>query len=282
MTLSQPGPRELPASGREELAGHLAGLGLRVEGPGALAEGTVELTLEGAGELADEGRPLPACLRDPAVALARRVRVRGLGDALLHDWRVAFERLAAACAGTVELCPTDERGCATGILVEWLLGGFGDGCAALFGTGRLAATEQVCAALVVSLEDEGFNLSGLPALRRCWATLKLPPVSAHAPVAGPDIYRVESGVHVDGILKDPTNYEPLPPEAVGARRAIVLGKHSGRSSVTFELARLGVRDADDALVRALLGRVRAEATQGSGLVSPERFAELAAQEGALS
>lgn len=280
VTLTQPGLARLPAAAQEQLAARIARLGVRVESAKATKHKggnvPVELCVASASELLDASAA--ARLFAGEAAVARRVRVYGLGDALLSDWRAVFRRLASACAGTVELCPTNELGCATGIVVEWLLGGYGDGCCALFGEGGLAATEQVAAALVVALKGRSFDLTGLPALRVAWETYGMPALPAHAAVAGHDIYYVESGVHVDGILKDPTNYEPLPPEALGSCRAIVLGKHSGRSSVVHELARLGLKDADDELVDRLLKRVRNEATSIGGLVSHARFEQLVRRE----
>ena len=261
VTLTQPGLARLPAAAQEQLAARIARLGVRVESAKATKHKggnvPVELCVASASELLDA--PAAARLFAGEAAMARRVRVYGLGDVLLSDWRAVFRRLASACAGTVELCPTNELGCATGIVVEWLLGGYGDGCCALFGEGGLAATEQVAAALVVALKGKSFDLTGLPALRVAWETYGMP-------------------AHVDGILKDPTNYEPLPPEALGSCRAIVLGKHSGRSSVVHELARLGLKDADDELVDRLLKRVRNEATSIGGLVSHARFEQLVRRE----
>jgi homocitrate synthase NifV len=197
---------------------------------------------------------------------------------MVSDWQAAFECLRSTCSGTVELCPSDKWGCATGIVVEWLCGGYGNGCSSLFGEGTLAATEQVVAALIATLHGRNLNLEGLASLRSTWESLGIQPVAAHAPVAGREIYYVESGVHVDGILKDPTNYEPLPPEALGAQRAIILGKHSGRASIVYELSRLGVTNASDKLVRHLLACVREEAAKSSGVISQSRFRELVCQE----
>jgi D-citramalate synthase len=40
---------------------------------------------------------------------------------------------------------------------------------------------------------------------------------------------------VAAVLKDPRTYEFLPPESVGNRRNIVMGKHSGRSLMAAKL-----------------------------------------------
>lgn len=55
------------------------------------------------------------------------------------------------------------------------------------------------------------------------------------PVVGKMVFSHESGIHVDGLIKNPKNYEFFPPEEIGREREIVLGKHSGRSAVIQKL-----------------------------------------------
>jgi homocitrate synthase NifV len=57
------------------------------------------------------------------------------------------------------------------------------------------------------------------------------PVPDDAPVIGDAIFACESGIHLDGLLKDPALYEPFPPEIVGARRSWRLGRTAGRGAV---------------------------------------------------
>ncbi len=60
-------------------------------------------------------------------------------------------------------------------------------------------------------------------------------VSPLKPVVGSNVYRHESGIHVHGMLHDPCSYEHLPAAWVGCSSCIVLGKHSGVSSVSHVL-----------------------------------------------
>jgi len=50
-------------------------------------------------------------------------------------------------------------------------------------------------------------------------------------IIGQDIFAHESGIHVDGVLKNPQLYEAFPPEEVGLSRKVVIGKHSGTASI---------------------------------------------------
>jgi isopropylmalate/homocitrate/citramalate synthase len=81
-------------------------------------------------------------------------------------------------------------------------------------------------------------------------------MSALKPVTGYNVYSHESGVHVHGMLKDPRTYEFLPAEWTGRSSRIVLGKHSGVSSVAHVLRERGMRVGDDERLRGLLDRVK--------------------------
>ncbi len=50
-------------------------------------------------------------------------------------------------------------------------------------------------------------------------------------IVGSNMFAHESGIHADGALKDPKNYEAFDPAIVGLERQILIGKHSGRAAV---------------------------------------------------
>ncbi|MDR1773496.1 MAG: homocitrate synthase family protein, partial [Clostridioides sp.] len=54
-------------------------------------------------------------------------------------------------------------------------------------------------------------------------------------IVGDNMFIHESGIHADGALKDPHNYEAFDPSEVGLERKIVIGKHSGRAAVVNKL-----------------------------------------------
>ena len=77
-------------------------------------------------------------------------------------------------------------------------------------------------------------------------------------VVGERVFAHESGLHADGVLKDPHNYEGFDPAEVGLTRQIVVGKHSGASGVVERYLKLGIiLSRDDATL--LLPVVRHEA-----------------------
>jgi len=58
-------------------------------------------------------------------------------------------------------------------------------------------------------------------------------LSANKPVVGREVFSHESGIHVDGLLKDIRTYTHLDPALLGRDNQFVLGKHSGKSAREF-------------------------------------------------
>lgn len=57
------------------------------------------------------------------------------------------------------------------------------------------------------------------------------------PIVGSNIFAHESGIHGDGVIKNPLTYEVFTPEEVGLERQIVIGKHSGSNSIKSKFAK---------------------------------------------
>lgn len=65
-------------------------------------------------------------------------------------------------------------------------------------------------------------------------------VQPNKAIVGANAFAHESGIHQDGMLKEPTTYEIIRPETIGApATSMVLGKHSGRHALGDKLTQLG-------------------------------------------
>lgn len=67
------------------------------------------------------------------------------------------------------------------------------------------------------------------------------PVPEWKAVVGEKVFSHESGLHADGVLKFPGNYEGYDPAEVGLIRHMVIGKHSGRHAIQDRLEHLGIK-----------------------------------------
>ncbi|MFZ4857975.1 MAG: homocitrate synthase [Desulfuromonadaceae bacterium] len=66
------------------------------------------------------------------------------------------------------------------------------------------------------------------------------PLSVSKPVVGSRVFAHESGLHADGVIKDPHNYEGFDPAEVGLTRSIVVGKHSGTGGLIERYRGMGI------------------------------------------
>ena len=89
------------------------------------------------------------------------------------------------------------------------------------------------------------------------------------PWIGSNAFSHESGIHVAAVLNCPMTYECVPPEQVGNRRRLVLGKHSGTAIVSSRLMERGVVASQE----EICGIVREikRAGEEHGRVSDEEF-----------
>lgn len=75
-------------------------------------------------------------------------------------------------------------------------------------------------------------------------------------IVGNNMFAHESGIHADGAIKNPKNYEAFDPGVVGLERQIVIGKHSGKAGIVNKFREYGI-ELDDNTAQGILQMVRA-------------------------
>jgi homocitrate synthase NifV len=75
-------------------------------------------------------------------------------------------------------------------------------------------------------------------------------IAPHHPVVGAEIFACETGLHLAGLERNPTTYEPYAPALVGAQRKLIYGGKIGRRGMIERLHQLGVQ-----VQEAQLGRL---------------------------
>jgi homocitrate synthase NifV len=106
--------------------------------------------------------------------------------------------------------------------------------------GNAALEEVVMGLSVLYGTDSGVDLHEYPAVSQLVATASGRPLPWHKSIVGEGVFTHESGIHVDGLLKDPRNYQGVDPASVGRVHRLVLGKHSGTSAVLRCYADMGI------------------------------------------
>jgi homocitrate synthase NifV len=121
--------------------------------------------------------------------------------------------------------------------------------------------------------ETGIDSRHFPEISRLVAIASGRPVPANKSIVGDAVFSHESGIHVDGLIKNPLNYQGVNPEDVGRTHTLVLGKHSGSSAVMQAYAGIGIV-LTTFEAKAMLARIRQHAVATKRTPSPadlERF-----------
>ncbi|MGE0095480.1 MAG: 2-isopropylmalate synthase [Alphaproteobacteria bacterium] len=120
-----------------------------------------------------------------------------------------------------------------------------------------AAMEEIVMALKVRRDripyTTGIKTECITKASRLLSSITGFTVQPNKAIVGVNAFAHESGIHQDGVLKDPSTYEIMTPESVGlSRSALVMGKHSGRHAFRSKLKDLGYELGENALEDAFV------------------------------
>jgi homocitrate synthase len=80
-------------------------------------------------------------------------------------------------------------------------------------------------------------------------------LAPNKPITGQNAFSHKSGVHTNGILKDPRTYEPFDPALLGRERKIVIDKYTGKSAVASRLDEYGI-EVSAAELEVIVSRIK--------------------------
>lgn len=192
-----------------------------------------------------------------------------------------YEKVAALTAAVpgleIEVHTHNDLGMATANALAGVRGGATYISTTVNGLGERAgnaALEEVVMALKVACGfDLGIDTRKLSAVSRLVGQASNRDVPAWKAVVGERVFSHESGLHTDGVLKNPANYEGFPPEAVGLTRYIVAGKHSGTNGIVESYRQIGIEVSRDE-AQSLMASVRATAQRLKRPLGPQELANL--------
>jgi len=142
-------------------------------------------------------------------------------------------------------------------------------------TGNAALEELIVALHVLYGYDTHYKLDQLPALGDLVRRLSNLPIAVNKPILGARNFTRESGIGVDLVVKQPLAMFGTHPALTGRTGDVVLGKKSGKASITYTLESLGITGADDEAVMEMLKIVKDKSIAKRGLVSVDEFREIA-------
>ena len=125
---------------------------------------------------------------------------------------------------------------------------------------------------------EAENLDHLTAVSRMLDEMLNRAPDRHAPYVGAAAFAHKAGLHASAIVKNPTTYEHVPPEAVGNQRVIPMSNQAGRSNLLKRLAEAGIEaKKDDPRLGRLLSEVKEKEDQGFSYDSAEASFQILAR-----
>ncbi|HMW50338.1 MAG TPA: homocitrate synthase, partial [Cellvibrionaceae bacterium] len=175
-----------------------------------------------------------------------------------------ISRLRASCDLELEMHAHDDFGLATANPLAAVAGGATHINTTVNGLGERAgnAPLEECVLALKHLHgiDTGVDSKGVPALSQLVERASGRAVGWQKSIVGPGVFTHEAGIHVDGLLKDPRNYQGLDPSELGRSHQLVLGKHSGKHMLRRAYQEAGI-ELEDWQITPLLQQVRNQVTR---------------------
>ncbi|MEK4425592.1 2-isopropylmalate synthase [Solibacillus sp. FSL K6-1523] len=118
-----------------------------------------------------------------------------------------------------------------------------------------AALEEIGVAMHIRKDlyqvETGLNLKEIKRTSQMVSRLTNVVIQPNKAVVGKNAFAHESGIHQDGVLKNPETYEIISPALVGEDEVpLVLGKHSGRAAFRDRAQTMGFELSDEKLNKA--------------------------------
>lgn len=142
-------------------------------------------------------------------------------------------------------------------------------------TGNAALEELMVALHVLYGYDKQYKLDKLPELGELLRRITGLPIAVNKPILGARNFTRESGIGVDLVVKEPLAMFGTHPSLTGRSGEVVLGKKSGKASITYNLEKLGFDVSDDAAINEMLRQVKDQGIAKRGLVSDDEFRKIA-------
>src|SRR5579862_4155816 len=141
-------------------------------------------------------------------------------------------------------------------------------------TGNAALEELIVALHVLYGYETHYDLAKLPELGELVSRISKLDIAVNKPILGDRNFTRESGIGVDLVVKEPLAMFGTHPALTGRKGEVVLGKKSGKLSITYNLEKLGITDADDEAIGEMLKRVKDKGIEKRGLLTDEEFREI--------
>jgi isopropylmalate/homocitrate/citramalate synthase len=141
-------------------------------------------------------------------------------------------------------------------------------------TGNAALEELMVGLHILLGMKTRYRFDKLVELSELVSSLSGMKLANNKPVVGRGNFIRESGIGIDLVMSKPLAMFGTAPRLTGREAEIVLGKKSGKASITYTLEKLGIKNVNDESVTEILKEVKEKGTQKKGLLSPDEIQEI--------
>jgi 2-isopropylmalate synthase len=179
------------------------------------------------------------------------------GGALPHDVHEVTETVRDAVDRTLGIHAHDDGGCAVANTLAAVRAGARHVQGTINGLGERCGNADLCAVIpdlqlkmgVDCVADD--QLAALADLSRFTNEVANLDPDDGAPYVGRSAFTHKGGIHVSAVMKEPSTYEHVAPEAVGNRRRALVSDLSGKSNIRYKAEELGIDLCSDDAARAV-------------------------------
>ncbi len=218
-------------------------------------------------------------IRDAVECGADRIRIADtVGIATPLHLMQLISRIKKAVPATLEFHAHNDLGMATANAFSAMEAGCDAVSVSVTGLGERAgnaALEELAIALKLSGRyNSSIKTERLQELCAIVAKASNRNIEDQKPVIGASVFRHESGIHCNALLKNPLSYQPFLPGEIGRDNyELVIGKHSGSAAIQHVLAGNGIA-IDRKQASRLLAPVRMTADRNKRGISAEELTRI--------
>ncbi|MDB4224740.1 hypothetical protein N9850_13295, partial [Granulosicoccus sp.] len=144
-------------------------------------------------------------------------------------------------------------------------------------TGNAALEELMLGLDLLYGYETGYHFDKLPELGNMLAELSNIEIARNKPILGSGNFIRESGIGIQYVMEDPLVMFGTHPSLTGRVGEVVLGKKSGKASIVYKLGELGLGEADDDQLAAMLNEVKQQGIQKRDILSHDEFRAIVAK-----
>lgn len=141
-------------------------------------------------------------------------------------------------------------------------------------TGNAALEELMLGLHLLYGYDTQYKMDKLPELASLISELSNIPIARNKPVLGHGNFIRESGIGIQYVMHDPMVMFGTHPALTGRVGEVVLGKKSGKASITYKVGELGLRELNDEQNAILLQKVKDAGIAKRDFLNDEEFLNL--------